>query len=285
MQIGFDFGGSLIKLSISHPNHESIDNLLPLIQHRITHKFNYHHRQYINILFRRDEFNDFITFLQTIHTRINQKFVVCTGGGVCDKRVQLQEALSHIELEPLSEFKSIIDGVEHFANIIPGFIYTLDDNMNKVVLDFKSLHPFLLANIGTGISINKVNNDGSSYLCGSSMGGTSLLGFSRLFNKNLDFKGLLNSFDEKIFNNDENWVFQRIYENLMEDKLAPDPVPYIFQGIINNISKIGYLLAKQHGIKHIMFIGNFMKDNWLARRQVQLELTNLSSKHAFVAYV
>lgn len=280
MQIGFDFGGSLIKVSLCYLTHDSLEYLLKPIQNRITHTFTNNSRVYVNALFKREEFIEFLSFLEHIHPHIKQTFVVCTGGGVCDKRSQLQEALKDIELEPLAEFKSIVDGVGYFAKIIPDFIYTIDENSNKVSLQFETLHPFLLVNIGTGISINRVNYNGSSYLCGTSMGGTSLLGFARLFHNQTDFECLLNSFK----NNDkpeETWLFKRIYENYMDNKPTPDPVLSIFQGIIGNISNIAYLLASKQGIKYVMFIGNFMRNNQLARGQICKELRKLTTAYGF----
>lgn len=275
MQIGFDFGGSLIKLSISFLECNSLEHLLLPVRERITHEFSKSSRKYVNVLYKREELNDFIEYLNFIHPHLRQPFVVCTGGGVCDKRTQLQDALIDIELEPLAEFKSIVEGVEYFSKIIPNFIYTLDEGLNKVPLDFHQLHPFLLANIGTGISINQVNKNGSSYLCGTSMGGTSLLGFAQLFDKNPDFEQLLESFNSMDTDSEEDWVFERGYESYMDDKPGPPLSLSLFQGIIVNICNISYLVAKRQGISHVVFIGNFMKGNSLARKLIQKEIKKL----------
>lgn len=285
MQIGFDFGGSLIKLSISYIDDCIDGELLKDIENRITNSFSEGKRKYLNILFMREEFGFFINFLKHIQPHINQAFVVCTGGGVCDKRVQLQEALKDIELEPLAEFKSIIDGIGYFAKIIPNFIYTLNYNLEKVNLQLNSLYPFLLANIGTGISLNRVDINESTYLCGTSMGGTSLLGFARFFDKNTDFEQLLKHCEDNSVLFNEEWIFETAYEALMEEETVPPLVPSIFQGIVVNICTIAYLVAKKHKITYAMFIGNFMKNNELARNQIRQEFAKLSHLYDFTINV
>ena len=72
MQIGFDFGGSLIKLSISYVSYENYDEILESVQNKITHRFSNGTRQYLNILFKREEFEDFIKLLKSIKSHLNQ---------------------------------------------------------------------------------------------------------------------------------------------------------------------------------------------------------------------
>lgn len=285
MQIGFDFGGSLIKMSLSFTDHERFAKLLSPVQGRVTHKFSHGFREYVNVLFTREEYGDFIAFIRYLHPYLNQPFAVCTGGGVCDKREQLQKALGDIEIEPLSEFKSIVEGIGYFASIIPDFIYTLDSDFKKVTLDLQKLHPFLLANIGTGVSINRVNCDGSIYLCGTSMGGTSLVGFARLFGYNTTFEDLLKDLESLNSQPEEEWIYETLYESLMDDQPTPSLVPSIFQGIITNICYIAYLAAKEHKIGYVMFVGNFMKGNMLATKQIHAELSKLSSSWGFTVLV
>lgn len=281
MKIGFDFGGSLIKVSLACEE-EEVDKLGDF-KDRITHQFIHHKIIYINGIFKRNEFPLFCKFIKEIKKYLNQLFVVCTGGGVVDKNKELIELFDDIDIEPLSEFKSIIDGVSNFAKVNKNFIFSIDEDFKKTVVNIETLHPFLLANIGTGISINRLDKDSSTYLCGTTLGGSSLLGFSNAVQKDVDFEEIMNSLDAK--RAEEEILFEQEYEKIMngeiinkQEDLNSMVSSFSFE-IINNICDISFLLAKQNKIRHVLFIGNFLKNNTMGIKRINENFSRLSKKY------
>lgn len=283
MKIGFDFGGSLIKVSLCCEQDEV--ELLKSFKHRITHQFTHKKLFFINGIFKRSEFDLFCEFIKEILPRLGQPYVVCTGGGVVDKNKELIELFGDLEIEPLSEFKSIIEGISYFAKLKKDFIYSIDDNFNKTSLDYSKIHPFLLVNIGTGISIHILEKDKATYIGGTTLGGSSLLGFSNILQGNKSFEQIRTEVDKE--RADESFLFEREYEKLMKgepvdgkEELQSTVSSFFFE-IINNICTIAYFIAKQHKIRRVLFIGNFLKNNKVAIMKVNRNFAENSEKYNF----
>lgn len=70
--------------------------------------------------------------------------------------------------------------------------------MRKTVMGLRieELYPFLLANCGTGISINLIQKDFFKHLSGTPLGGASFTGFCKQMEPNKDYNQIMQSLDE-----------------------------------------------------------------------------------------
>lgn len=64
MKVGFDFGGSLIKVSLNYKEGDStVEEMIKKHSHRVTHQFESQQVRYLNMIFLKSEMHDFFDFL------------------------------------------------------------------------------------------------------------------------------------------------------------------------------------------------------------------------------
>lgn len=159
--------------------------------------------------------------------------------------------------------------------------------------DSSELYPFLLVNIGSGVSILKVSGENTyERVSGTSLGGGTFWGLCRALSK-------LQSFDEAMdasVEGDSNAVDMTVGDiygtsgygqfNLKSSTVAssfgkmgtkPDAPPSVCDAdlarsllfmITQNICQVAYLNARRVGTKRIYFCGNFLRRNEMASRQL-----------------
>ncbi|CAH0518162.1 unnamed protein product [Peronospora belbahrii] len=247
-----------------------------------------------------DEITDFVR-RRFFHRYI--KKIACTGGGAF-KFSPLFESRLGIELEKADEMDALIQGLNFvlrhgpdecytFINVIPD-TQGLGSATKKILPkpDQHELYPFLLVNIGSGVSILKITGE-SQYerVSGTSLGGGTFLGLCRALSK-------LRTFDEAMdasVEGDSNAVDMTVgdiygtsgYEQF---QLKPDTVASSFGKagarrlphpprdvdlarsllfmITQNLGQLAFLNARRMETKRIYFSGNFLRRNELACRQL-----------------
>ena len=145
--------------------------------------------------------------------------------------------------------------------------------------------PYLLVNIGTGVSILKVDGDGSyERISGSGLGGGSYWGLARLLTQaktfdeslQLSTKGKTKNVDMTvgdIYGGDYASLglpadmtasffakfTSRDDEHLRDNVSDADICRGLLLMTTNNIGQIAFLLAKLHNVKQILFSGSFLR--------------------------
>ncbi|CEG43965.1 pantothenate kinase [Plasmopara halstedii] len=227
------------------------------------------------------------------------KKIACTGGGAF-KFSSLFESRLGIELQKTDEMDGLIQGLNFvlkyapdecytFVNVIPGT--GLGSATRKMLPkpNKRDLYPFLLVNIGSGVSIIKITGElNYERVSGTSLGGGTFLGLCRTLSK-------LRTFDEAMDasiegnSNELDMTVGDIYgpTGYEQFQLKPDTVASSFGKasasqpprdadlarsllfmITQNLGQLAFLNARRAETKRIYFSGNFLRRNELACRQL-----------------
>eukprot|EP00644_Phytophthora_capsici_P010970 jgi/Phyca11/6121/fgenesh1_pm.PHYCAscaffold_9_\ len=226
-----------------------------------------------------DEVTDFVR-RRFFHRYI--KKIACTGGGAF-KFSPLFESRLGIELQKADEMDALIKGLNFVLRYVPNECYTFVNvipdthglgSATKKLLpkpDKLDLYPFLLVNIGSGVSILKITGE-TQYerVSGTSLGGGTFLGLCRALSK-------LRTFDEAMDasvegdSNEVDMTVGDIYGNAGYEQfeLKSDTVASSFgKAGARQLGSAGILNARRVETKRIYFSGNFLRRNELACRQL-----------------
>eukprot|EP01116_Phalansterium_solitarium_P015018 TRINITY_DN3302_c0_g1_i3.p1 TRINITY_DN3302_c0_g1~~TRINITY_DN3302_c0_g1_i3.p1 ORF type:complete len:379 (+),score=101.98 TRINITY_DN3302_c0_g1_i3:106-1242(+) len=237
---------------------------------------------------------DFIQFVMdnNLHQQYGpdkMKVINGTGGGAFKYASVVQEKLG-IVVSQHDEMRCLIKGLnfllQHADN--EAFCYSAQDNQrHSVPIEDDFPFPYLLVNIGSGVSILKVDDDDKfERVSGSSLGGGTFWGLCKMLTDIQSFddvKELSQRGDNKhvdllvgdIYGGDYDTLglkadviassFGKVAthrEDLKQESgvfKKEDIVRSLLFMISNNIAQIGYLNAKQHGAKRIFFSGGFLQ--------------------------
>ncbi|EPS71980.1 hypothetical protein M569_02777 [Genlisea aurea] len=296
-RLAIDIGGSLIKVVyLSGDGH----NVSSSADERLNHDSSLHDifpgGGLDFLTFETSKINEFIEFLSSVllqrgarrdEAEWSEKLVVkATGGGAFKFASLFMEKLG-ITLDKVDEMDSLVAG----ANLVlkawdrEAFTY-MDGRKEYVEIDEKDLYPYLLVNIGSGVSMIKVDSgDKFERVSGTSIGGGTLLGLGRLLTKCKSFDELLELSVEGN-NRAVDMLVGDIYGGMdyakigltstaiassfgkavserkeLEDYRGEDVARSLLRMISNNIAQvqIAYLNALHHSMKRILFGGFFIR--------------------------
>ncbi|RQM26097.1 hypothetical protein B5M09_002563, partial [Aphanomyces astaci] len=114
--------------------------------------------------------------------------MACTGGGAF-KFSKLFEDHLGIALQKCDELEALIRGMVFVMRHVPDECYTFKvGQSNEIFSGCDELYPFLLVNIGSGVSILKVTSETEYHrVSGTSLGGGTFLGLCKLLSKYKSF--------------------------------------------------------------------------------------------------
>ena len=243
--------------------------------------------------FETQKIEDLIAFLKKIVHDMDKVKISATGGGSHKFHSLFKEELGII-LDKQDEMDCTVKGMNFLLKEIPYEVFSFDYKDEKQPIQYidssKPKYPFLLVNIGSGVSIIKVTSD-SEYerISGSSVGGASFWGLTSLFASysnlsKLDFDDILDLTRQGNNNNVDLLVGDiygadyskiglksttiasscgKIFKMLQEGKIdmvkPADVSLSLLYMISNNIGQIAYLHAKLHNIENIYFGGFFIR--------------------------
>ncbi|CAI6340059.1 unnamed protein product [Periconia digitata] len=185
--VAVDIGGSLAKLVYfsREPDESSIGGRLNFVK------------------FETDQIDKCIHFmrkLQADHKHLNgsttdELCVMATGGGAFKYYDKIREALG-VKVIREDEMECLIIGLDFFITEIPNevFTYSEEDPMDFVPLPPQpsSIYPYLLVNIGSGVSMVKVSGPRQyERIGGTSLGGGTLWGLLSLLTGARNFEDML----------------------------------------------------------------------------------------------
>ena len=109
------------------------------------------------------------------------KSIKATGGGATKYKDLISQKLN-VNVEKEDELQCLIKGCNFLLKHVPNEVFTID--FDNLIHEFKTIEcpfPYLLVNIGSGVSILKVESDESfERVGGSTIGGATLWGLGSL---------------------------------------------------------------------------------------------------------
>eukprot|EP00761_Pharyngomonas_kirbyi_P004536 gb/GECH01004541.1/.p1 GENE.gb/GECH01004541.1/~~gb/GECH01004541.1/.p1 ORF type:complete len:484 (+),score=116.18 gb/GECH01004541.1/:1-1452(+) len=231
-----------------------------------------------------------IEFIKAMEKKFGfAKQVNATGGGAYKFGSLLKEKLG-ITLNKHDEMLSLITGLNFLLQNIENESFSFTDRFEREYVSGEHLFPYLMVNIGSGVSIVRVD-DHESYerVSGSSLGGGTFWGLCRMLTDATDFDEVL---DLCIQGDNRNVdmlvgdIYGRDYakvglsadtiassfgkpvmtkstgDSSIRDKFKREDIARsLLFTICNNIGQIAYLNAKVQGLSKIYFGGYFIRDH------------------------
>ncbi|KAL3511303.1 hypothetical protein ACH5RR_030704 [Cinchona calisaya] len=214
----------------------------------------------------------------------DKNIIKATGGGAFKFADLFKEKLG-MTLDKVDEMDSLVAGANFLLKEASREAFTYMDGQKEYVqIDQKDLYPYLLVNIGSGVSMIKVDGDGKfERVSGTSVGGGTFLGLGKLLTKCKSFDELL-----ELSHSGNNRVIDMLVGDIfggmdyskiglastaiassfgkavsedkdLEDYRAEDVARSLLRMISNNIGQIAYLNALRFGLKRIFFGGFFIR--------------------------
>lgn len=295
--IAIDIGGSLAKI-VYFTSNESVNNSqenLPQINKKIINNDeNIDNGGRLNFYkIETEKIDEFIKFIKNLIKFYNKKVHIMATGGGSVKFYDLLKNELNVEVTTEDEMECLIVGLDFFITEIPNevFMYTELDPMKFINNDLNknSIYPYLLVNIGSGVSMIKVTGPSTfQRVGGSSLGGGTLWGLLSLLTDSESYDEMLNEAAQgdntnvdmlvgDIYGTDYNKiglksttiassfgkVFKKAHNSKFKNKRdqfnSKDISRSLLYAISNNIGQIAYLQAKIHDLQHIYFGGSYIR--------------------------
>ncbi|KAJ4840212.1 Pantothenate kinase 2, mitochondrial [Turnera subulata] len=211
-------------------------------------------------------------------------FEKATGGGAYKFADLFKEKLG-ISLDKEDEMNCLVAGANFLLKAIRHEAFThMEGQKEFVQIDQNDLFPYLLVNIGSGVSIIKVDGDGKfERVSGTNVGGGTYWGLGRLLTKCKSFDELL-ELSQRGDNRTIDMLVGDIYGGMDYNKIglsastiassfgkaisdkkelddySPEDISLSLLRMISyNIGQIAYLNALRFGLKRIFFGGFFIR--------------------------
>ncbi|KAI8374886.1 type II pantothenate kinase [Blakeslea trispora] len=239
-----------------------------------------------------DECIDYIVALLKDARRhgAHHQVLKATGGGAHLYYDKLASRLPGVVVQKEDEMECLITGLSFFITEIPYEVFTyneLDADPIRFEEKSKDVYPYMLVNIGSGVSILKVDGPGPqdfTRISGTSLGGGTLWGLLSMLTDAPSFDDMLEMSKDgdnrnvdllvgDIYGSDYSKLglkssriassFGKVFKKgARQDKsnfASADIAKSLLYMVSNNIGQIAYLNAQQHGIQRIYFGGCFIR--------------------------
>lgn len=301
LHLAIDIGGSLIKL-VCFSNNSSFsldDDGTGLTKEKkvsngdVSYHFLQGSLQFVK--FETIKIDDCIKFLASkkinisggrcldAHTPNQNVTIKATGGGAFKFANLFKEKLG-ITLDKVDEMDCLVAGANFLLKAVQHEAFThINGQKEYVQIDQNDLYPYLLVNIGSGVSMIKVERDNKfERVSGTSVGGGTFWGLGKLLTKCKSFDELL-ELSHKGNNKAVDMLVGDIYgtdyskiglastaiassfgkaisQNKELNDYRPEDISRsLLRMISNNIAQIAYLNALRFGLKRIFFGGFFIR--------------------------
>ena len=232
--------------------------------------------------------------------------VRATGGGALKHAATFETALG-LKLQHLDEMECLVRGANFLLRALGDEAFVLDPNGGK---SFEScdpqdgMFPYLLVNIGSGVSVIKVTGNGEyERVSGTALGGGTFSGLGRLLtgcrsfdellelstqgdNQNVDMLvgDIYGGLDYESIGLSKDTIASSFGKILMEpdrdveDYRKADIALALVRMISYNIGQIAYLNAKRYGLSRIYFAGFFIRGHPATMRALSYSVGFWSSQ-------
>jgi len=231
-----------------------------------------------------------------------------TGGGAHKYRTDLEHVVG-APVHSIDELGALCRGISFLVKTYkPGECYFLKHfnfstaksrELEEVPLIMHSPpYPYLIVNVGTGVSIIKVSSPTSfRRVGGSSLGGGTFYGLTKHLTNCGTWKealhlagtgdnGVADLLVGDIYGGDydqmklKKTTVASSFGKLSKSQVKPSPAGLARAALLmitNNLGHIADLHANAHNAKHIMFTGNFLYNNEVAKRTLSYSIDYWSS--------
>ncbi|KAH9708887.1 Pantothenate kinase 2 [Citrus sinensis] len=215
---------------------------------------------------------------------IRSKNLHLAGGGAYKFADLIKEKLG-VVLDKEDEMDCLVTGANFLLKAVHQEAFTYVDGQKEFLqIDQNDLYPYLLVNIGSGVSMIKVDGDGKfERISGTSVGGGTFWGLGRLLTNCKSFDELLELSHQgnnrvidmlvgDIYGGSEYSKIGLTSTNIassfgkaisdnkeLKDYKPEDVARSLLRMISNNIGQISYLNALRFGLKRIFFAGFFIR--------------------------
>ncbi|XP_028920993.1 4'-phosphopantetheine phosphatase [Ornithorhynchus anatinus] len=307
-RFAIDIGGSLTKLayystvqhkvakvrSFDHSGKDT-DNEPPYeitVQEEITARLHF-------IKFENTYIEACLDFIKDHLVNTETKVIQATGGGAYKFKDLIEQKL-HLKVDREDVMTCLIKGCNFVLKNIPheAFIYQKDaDPEFRFQTNHPNIFPYLLVNIGSGVSIVKVESeDRFEWIGGSSIGGGTFWGLGALLTKTKKFDELLHLASKGQHTNVDMLV-QDIYGgayqtlglsgNLIASSFGKsatadkefskeDISKSLLHMISNDIGQLACLYAKLHHLDRVYFGGFFIRGHPVTMRTITFSINFFS---------
>ncbi|KAJ2156883.1 hypothetical protein GGF46_004887 [Coemansia sp. RSA 552] len=233
--------------------------------------------------FETDNVEQCVGFIRTLVAGAAEPVIMATGGGAHRFRALLHSELG-VEIHVEDEMESLTSGVNFLVREVAdeAFTYSEDRPMQFVDPTADDMFPYMLVNIGSGVSIIKVTGENEfERISGTSLGGGTLWGLLHLLTGVRSFDEMLEmtkSGDNTsvdlmvgdIYGADYGKIGLKatniasslggVYRKALDKRYDDaDIARSLLYMVSNNIGQIAYLNAQLHGIRRIYFGGYFIR--------------------------
>ncbi|TYH41493.1 hypothetical protein ES332_D12G320800v1 [Gossypium tomentosum] len=215
----------------------------------------------------------------------NENAVIKATGGGAYKFADLFKERLGVSIDKEDEMDCLVAGANFLLKAIRHEAFThMEGHKEFVQIDHNDLFPYLLVNIGSGVSIIKVDGDGKfQRVSGTNVGGGTYWGLGRLLTKCNNFDELL-ELSQRGDNRTIDMLVGDIYGGMDYSKIGlsastiassfgkaisdkkelqdyrPEDISLSLLRMISyNIGQISYLNALRFGLKRIFFGGFFIR--------------------------
>ncbi|CAL1276236.1 unnamed protein product [Larinioides sclopetarius] len=310
---GIDIGGSLVKVVYFEPTDnskesEDHENLKTFVKGRAAYcntGTRDVHLQMDNVIvnnrrgslhfirFPTSEMKVFLRLVKTKQIASVSSTVCATGGGAFKFEDDFQKEL-RFKIHKFDEMDSLIRGIQFVENYYPRECYYWSDPVDdircrKVPFDFSYPYPFLVVNIGSGVSILAVYSENEyKRVTGTSLGGGTFLGLCCLLTGCETFEEAISLAEIGDSTNVDKLVKDIYGGDYMKFNLRGNTVASSFGNmnsrkkreqaskedlaratlvtITNNIGSIARMAALNEGIQRVVFVGNFLRNNTISMK-------------------
>ncbi|ORY42350.1 fumble-domain-containing protein [Rhizoclosmatium globosum] len=251
-----------------------------------------------------------IDFLKGVIQQIGipkHKLVIkATGGGSVKYYDRIKEELG-VAVDREDEMECLITGLNFLVREVPNEVFTYDERRNDAPLVYeeppKELFPYLIVNIGSGVSILKVTSfETYERISGTSLGGGTLWGLLSLLTDADNFDEMLELSKRgdnanvdmlvgDIYGGDYPKIglkattiassFGKVFKAPKSErkKFREEDISRSLLFLVsNNIGQIAYLNAQAHGIQRIYFSGFFIRGHPVTmKRSTMLSISGLGN--------
>ncbi|CAD7700634.1 unnamed protein product [Ostreobium quekettii] len=284
-----DIGGSLIKLLYFSPDWKrgaKADGSLPTTGNGRGGRLHF-------VKFETSRVQDALDFIETkgLHNKVHRDdgtvhnmHVVATGGGAHKFSDEFCNKLGLV-LQKEDEMECLVAGCNFLLNAINDEVFTfVNGSASYRHLTEPEVYPYLLVNIGSGVSILKVDGEGKcTRVSGSSLGGGTFWGLCRLLTKVKSFDEML-ELSMKGDNKAVDMLVGDIYggrdysqiglsadtiassfgkvaaqDRDLEDYNPADIAMALCRMVSYNIGHLAYSNAKQYNLRRVIFGGFFIR--------------------------
>lgn len=300
--LGADIGGTLAKFCLL-VDIAVIENDIEFSEYFKNQSFDYdleienHKRIYLKRFYTSDIETDIRIFLSNIKEMFSISQIRITGGG----SIKFNNYLNHMgfELVKIDELESLVHGYQQILNY--NTMYTINKSKQKNYINSTDF-PHLIVNIGSGVSIIKVDNEKIERIGGTSCGGGTLIGMAKILLDGVDNyseimelarKGKYQNLDllvsdihgrhhDKVSTDLESDIiassFGKVYEMFAQhdkpDLKKEDIAASLLVFICFQISQVAVLMSQIHKVKNIFYFGNFTSKGSYA-----IELLDFGSRY------